>query len=178
MVSAETDHTINQNWFVSGLLQVITDSSSEPTTGNITVYDVEPFATTSDSGESSGADVDITVLASRSLHIESTVVTGSGEVTHVVWTQKMAYSNHQAYRDNTLIQVRRLQPPVDLFNDISQNVTQTATGEILSTHNGRTVVSDSFSYPLQVSLTFGSTDFSNCTDGSVLAKNYLNHIIS
>ena len=50
VVSAEDDHTINQNWFVSGLLQVVTDPSGKPTTGKITKYDAQPFAVTSTTG--------------------------------------------------------------------------------------------------------------------------------
>lgn len=44
VASAENDRAILQNWYVSGLIQVITDSSNEPATGEITVYYVSPFA--------------------------------------------------------------------------------------------------------------------------------------
>ncbi|KAH9177903.1 subtilisin-like protein [Lactarius sanguifluus] len=37
VASAESDHQINQNWYLSGLLQVNLDSSTLPTTGNITL---------------------------------------------------------------------------------------------------------------------------------------------
>ena len=50
VVSAEDDHTINQNWFVSGLLQVVTDPSGKPTTGKITRYDAPLFAETDTTG--------------------------------------------------------------------------------------------------------------------------------
>lgn len=107
VVSAEKDHTINSNWYVSGLLQVITDASSRPTKGGITLYDVEPYAATSDSGGSwnNGSDADILVNAWRNIHIESTVVSGSGEVTKVVWEQQLDFSNHQTYQDNAFDQV-------------------------------------------------------------------------
>ena len=36
VVSAEDDHTINQNWFVSGLLQVVTDPSGKETITRVT----------------------------------------------------------------------------------------------------------------------------------------------
>ncbi|KAF9053698.1 hypothetical protein BDZ89DRAFT_1004690 [Hymenopellis radicata] len=149
VVSAETDHTIDQNWFVSGLLQVITDSSSAPTTGNITVYDVAPFAETSVSGtvSNSGADVNITVNATRNIHIESTVVSGSGGVTHVVWTQNLTFSNVQSYRDDAVVQLLQ----------------QTAVGYVVSKHNDETVVLDTFSYPLDIDFRFGNADFTNWT---------------
>ncbi|KAF8990702.1 hypothetical protein BDZ89DRAFT_1086977 [Hymenopellis radicata] len=140
VVSAETDHTIDQNWFVSGLLQVITDSSSAPTTGNITVYDVAPFAETSVSGtvSNSGADVNITVNATRNIHIE---------VTHVVWTQNLTFSNVQSYRDDAVVQLLQ----------------QTAVGHVVSKHNDETVVLDTFSYPLDIDFRFGNADLTNWT---------------
>ena len=127
VVSAETNHTINQvsglallstltmshsttqNWFVSGLVQVLLDSSSEPTTGNITVYEADLFAKTTESGnQSPNGDVVFTVGATRSIHIESEIIGGSGTKTNVVFDQKMSFSNTQMYLDNTAIQVRVL----------------------------------------------------------------------
>lgn len=106
VVSAETDHVINQNWFVSGLLQVITDTSSKPTTGKITVYDASPFAVTNTTGTvSADGDVVVTVTATRNIHIESEIVSGSGKVTHVVWSQSLTYSNTQSFLNDTFIQV-------------------------------------------------------------------------
>ncbi len=106
VVSAESDHTINQNWFVSGSLQVKTDPSSKPTTGKITVYDASPFAVTSTTGSvGTNGDVNVTVQATRNIHIESEFTSGSGKTTHVVWTQALSYSNTQNYLDNTFIQV-------------------------------------------------------------------------
>ncbi|EEB95044.1 hypothetical protein MPER_06048, partial [Moniliophthora perniciosa FA553] len=79
VASAEDDHTINQNWFVSGLLQIVTDSSTEPTTGKMTIYDVEPYAQSSSAATvKDDGEIDITVNATRQLHIESTIVSGSG----------------------------------------------------------------------------------------------------
>ncbi|KAF9005653.1 peptide N-acetyl-beta-D-glucosaminyl asparaginase amidase A-domain-containing protein [Cyathus striatus] len=50
VVSAEDDHTILQNWFVSGLLQIVTDASPLRTTGKMILYDATPFAQTSTTG--------------------------------------------------------------------------------------------------------------------------------
>ncbi|KAH7914650.1 peptide N-acetyl-beta-D-glucosaminyl asparaginase amidase A-domain-containing protein [Hygrophoropsis aurantiaca] len=138
VVSAETNHTINANWYVSGLLQVITDTSSEPTTGTITSYEVQPYAVTQTTGSVGGGDVNVTVMATRQIRIESTIVSGSGKENKVVWEQNLEYSNTQYYLDNTYV----------------QNIVQTATGSVLSTHNGVPTVVDNFEYPLNINVTY------------------------
>ncbi|KAI0807607.1 peptide N-acetyl-beta-D-glucosaminyl asparaginase amidase A-domain-containing protein [Fomes fomentarius] len=146
VLSAEDDHTINQNWFVSGNLQVVTDPSGKPTTGKITVHDAPLFAETSTTGNvGQNGDVNITVTATRNIHIEAEITSGSGETTQVVWEQTLSYSNTQNYLDNTFIQI----------------VNQTATGSFLSTHNGVQTLVDSFSYPLFINLTVLSSDGSD-----------------
>lgn len=106
VLSAEDDHTINQNWFVSGNLQVVTDPSGKPTTGKITVHDAPLFAETTTTGNvGTNGDVNITVSATRNIHIEAEITSGSGETTQVVWEQTLSYSNTQNYLDNTFIQV-------------------------------------------------------------------------
>ena len=86
--------------------QVKTDSSSKPTTGKITKYDVQPFAVTTTTGSvGTNGDVNVTVGATRSIHIESQVISGSGHVNNVVWTQNLTFENKQSYLDNTFIQV-------------------------------------------------------------------------
>ncbi|TDL27476.1 hypothetical protein BD410DRAFT_782559 [Rickenella mellea] len=152
--SAEDDHTINQNWFVTAAIQVVTDSSSRPTTGSITKYDAQPFALTTTTG-SAGAngDLNITVDATRSIHIESEIVSGSGKRNKVVWSQQLSYSNLQNYLQNTTI----------------QNVFQSTTGSVLSTHNKIPAVVDKFSYPLNINFTVlnaNGTSFSAFFDHS------------
>ncbi|KAF4614768.1 hypothetical protein D9613_003060 [Agrocybe pediades] len=138
VTSAEADHTILQNWFLSGVLQVFTDPSSKPTTGKITTYSADPFSQTNTVGSvGANGDVNITVSASRKIHIESTIISGSGQLNHVVFTQDLQYKNVQNFLQNTLI----------------QNVLQTSSGTVLSTHNGVPVVVDTFSYPLGINLT-------------------------
>lgn len=108
VASAESDHVILQNWFLSGVLQVFTDSSSKPTTGKITQYTADPFSQTNTVGTvGANGDVVFTVSATRKIHIESTIVSGSGKVNHVVWSQDLTYSNAQSVLNNTLIQVKR-----------------------------------------------------------------------
>lgn len=109
VVSAETDHAINQNWFISANLQVITDSSSKPTKGKITKYEVQPFAQTKTTGNvAANGDTNFTVSATRSIHIESEFTSGSGKTTFVVWNQDLSYSNSQSYLNNSMFQVSRL----------------------------------------------------------------------
>ncbi|KAI0724017.1 peptide N-acetyl-beta-D-glucosaminyl asparaginase amidase A-domain-containing protein [Cerioporus squamosus] len=143
VVSAEADHTINQNWFVSGNLQVVTDPSGKRTTGKITRYDVQPFANTKITGNvGENGDVNVTVAATRNIHIESEFTSGSGKTTHVVWTQSLQYSNTQNYLDNTTIQI----------------VNQSATGNFLSLHNGVPSLTDTFSYPVIINFTILTPD--------------------
>jgi hypothetical protein len=107
VASAEADKTILQNWFVSGVLQVITDSSSKQTTGKITSYSADPFAVTSTTGSvAANGDISITVKASRQIHITSDIISGSGKTNRVVFSQNLEYVNQQDYLDNTLVQVR------------------------------------------------------------------------
>lgn len=106
VVSAEANHTINSNWYVSGSLQVVTDSSSEPTTGKITVYNAQPYAQTSTTGSlGANGDLNVTVSATRSIQIESEFTSGSGVYTYVSWSQNLEYSNTQYYLNNYMINV-------------------------------------------------------------------------
>ncbi|CAL1705060.1 unnamed protein product [Somion occarium] len=142
VVSAEADHAINQNWFVSGNLQVVTDSSPNPTTGQITVLDAPAFAQTTTTGMvAANGDVKFTVTAKRNIHIESVFTSGSGKTSHVVWSQSLEYSNTQNYINNS---------PVLL---LQQLVSQSASGSFLSTVNGVRTLVDQFSYPLDINIT-------------------------
>lgn len=137
VASAETNHTLNQNWYVSGLLQVVTDPSGKPTTGNITTYDVQPYAMTETTASIGGTDINITVSAQHSLKIESTIVSGSGTTKNVVFQQSMDFTNTQYY-----------------LNDANtQNVAQISSGSVSSTHNGVSVLTDNFNYPLYIDMT-------------------------
>ncbi|KAG6376151.1 peptide N-acetyl-beta-D-glucosaminyl asparaginase amidase A-domain-containing protein [Boletus reticuloceps] len=138
VVSAEANHTLNQNWYVSGLLQVITDPSGKPTTGKITRYDVQPYAVTETSASISGTDVNVTVQAQHSLYIEAIVISGSGQETTVAFQQSLDYTNTQYYLDNTTI----------------QNVAQVSSGSVVSLHNGVPVVMDNFEYPLYINISY------------------------
>ena len=110
-MSAETNHTTNDNWFVSGLLQVVTDPSSERTTGRITSYHADSFAETKTTGHvSPSGDVEIVVVAKRQISIEAEILSGSGIQTHVVWAQDLEYSNTQVYLNNFTVQVSRIHP--------------------------------------------------------------------
>ncbi|KAH9010509.1 peptide N-acetyl-beta-D-glucosaminyl asparaginase amidase A-domain-containing protein [Lactarius pseudohatsudake] len=141
VASAEPDHQINKNWYLSGLLQVNLDSSTSPTTGNITLYQASDYAVSTATGSNDG-DINIIVNASRSIHIEAEIISGSGEQTKVVFTQNLEYENVNNFP--------KLQPPY---------VFQIASGKTLSTHNGKTALQDTFTYPLIVDFTIpGRTD--------------------
>lgn len=107
VVSAEGNHTTLDNWFVSGVLQVLVDpNSNDPTTGSMTTYEAEEFADTETIGSSSGeGELDFTVTASRKIHIESEFTSGSGQTTTAIWTQALQFSSHQTISDNATIQV-------------------------------------------------------------------------
>ncbi|KAK7014861.1 peptide-N4-(N-acetyl-beta-glucosaminyl)asparagine amidase A [Favolaschia claudopus] len=148
VASAETDHAILQNWFVSGSLQVITDSSPERTTGKITSYSADPFAVTSTAGSvSENGDIRITVKASRQLHITADIISGSGKVNHVSVSQNLEYVNQQDYLNQTLV----------------QNVFQSSSGSVMSTHNSVAAAIDTFSYPLTINFTSLNDDGSQFT---------------
>ena len=106
VASAENNYTINQNWFLSAALQVFIDSSSNPTTGKMTQYSVEPFSKTTTVGSvGENGDLNVTVSAARQLRIESTIISGSGMVNNVVWVQSLEYNNVRNYLSNATIQV-------------------------------------------------------------------------
>ncbi|KAI0647264.1 peptide N-acetyl-beta-D-glucosaminyl asparaginase amidase A-domain-containing protein [Trametes meyenii] len=151
VVSAEDSHAINQNWFVSGNLQVVTDPSGKPTTGKITKYEASPFAVANTTGSvGDNGDVNVTVSASRSIHVEAEITSGSGKTTHVVWSQNLEFSNTQQFLDDFGVQI----------------VSQTASGTFTSTHDGVQSLVDQFSFPLIINIT-------NLTpDGSSFVTNF------
>jgi hypothetical protein len=164
VASAETDHVINQNWFVSGLVQVQLDSTDTPTTGNITVYDAQDFADSSTSGGQQGDDVTFTVTATHSVHVESVIIAGSGATTNVVFDQKLAFSNTQTYINDFAIQASFLEclACAQLLKMGLQLVNQSSTGTILSTHNGATAMKDNFDFPLFINVTTLNANGSDC----------------
>ena len=106
--SAEDDHQVLQNWWVSGLLQVFTDPESDkPTRGKITRYNAEPYAKTNlISNVEENGDVRVDLIAGRDLRIEATVISGSGKVNFVEWRQRLDFKNRQLYVDGATKQVR------------------------------------------------------------------------
>ncbi|KAJ6463356.1 peptide N-acetyl-beta-D-glucosaminyl asparaginase amidase A-domain-containing protein [Mycena sanguinolenta] len=138
VASAEADKTILQNWFVSGVLQIITDPSPKRTTGNITSYSAEPFAQTNTTGSiSENGDISIIVTASRKIRITADILSGSGQANHVVFSQNLEYVNQQDYSDDMFV----------------MNLFQLSSGNVLSTHNNIPAVVDTFSYPITVNMT-------------------------
>lgn len=105
VVSADPDHTINSNWIISANLQIITGASSEPTTGTMLSYNVDPFAQYTDSLSPVQGGVEITTQATRKLRIESEVMCGDGSSKRVVWSQDLSFSATQWFLGDALIQV-------------------------------------------------------------------------
>ncbi|KAJ3744684.1 peptide-N4-(N-acetyl-beta-glucosaminyl)asparagine amidase A [Lentinula detonsa] len=148
VVSAETNHTINSNWFVSGILQVILDTTSEPTTGRMTVHSASDYANTSITGFATDfGHFDATVTATRDIHIEADIRSGSDQLTHIVWKQDLRFTNIQTYRNNGLL----------------ATLTQTSYGNSSSTHNGVAVLSDIFSYPFSTNFDYLDETLTNWT---------------
>ncbi|KAF9454494.1 hypothetical protein P691DRAFT_655993 [Macrolepiota fuliginosa MF-IS2] len=154
VVSAESNHTTLQNWFVSGNLQVFTDPSGLPTTGKILHIDNQPFAQTSTSGTvAANGDLKFSIKATRSISIESEIVSGSGKKSTVSWKQDFQYQNSQQWLNGALI----------------ENMQQTATGTFTSSHDGQLALFDQFSYPLNINFTFlneNATDWTTSFDHS------------
>ena len=72
----------------------------------MTQYSVEPFSKTTTVGSvGENGDVNVTVSATRQVHIESTIISGSGMVNNVVWVQNLQYNNVHNFLSNTTIQV-------------------------------------------------------------------------
>lgn len=137
VVSADPDHTINSNWIISANLQVITGASSEPTTGTMLSYNVDPFAQYTDSLSPVEGGVEITTQATRKLRIESEVMRGDGSSKRVVWSQDLSFSTTQWFLGDALV----------------QRIAQTSSGTSMSTHDGLMKTIDQFSYPLYVNFT-------------------------
>ncbi|KAJ7685189.1 peptide N-acetyl-beta-D-glucosaminyl asparaginase amidase A-domain-containing protein [Mycena polygramma] len=165
VASAEANKTILSNWFVSGVLQVLTDSSAARTTGNMTSYSADDFAQSNTTGSvSDNGDISITVKASRQIQITSEIVSGSGKTNRVVFSQNLEYVNQQDYLDNTLV----------------QNLFQQSQGTVLSMHNNVPAVVDTFSYPLTINFTsldangsFFSTVFDHSYDRVLLPSPFI-----
>lgn len=138
---------------------MITDSSKKPTTGKITKYDAQPFAVTTTTGSvGANGDVNVTVKATRTVQIEAEITSGSGKTNNVVWSQNLEFSNLQQYLQDTFIQVfvqitHAIKDILMKIFSFVQNVFQTASGSVLSTHNGVAAVKDDFSYPLNILFT-------------------------
>lgn len=112
----------------------------------MTVHEAADFPVSSASATvSRNGDVTITVTASRTIHIESDVC-NDGTCQTVVFDQSLEYSNVQTYLEDFAI----------------QNVLQTTTGTVSSTHNGVVVLKDDYSYPFAINITSLNSEGSEC----------------
>lgn len=71
------------------------------TKGTITRYEVPAFATSRRSAfPLQDNSYNFTIDANHAIVIESTVISGSGKSTHVVWKQDLHFTNLQTYLNN------------------------------------------------------------------------------
>ncbi|PVG04457.1 hypothetical protein CPB86DRAFT_748030 [Serendipita vermifera] len=142
VASDELDHLTNSNWYLGGNLKVALDTSSKPTTGNIIKYSVSPYATSRHTATPFSDDsYNFTVNAEHSLLIESTIITGSGAINHVVWRQDLQFRNLQTY----------------INNGTAMSLSQISKGSSLSTHNSIAILKDNVEFPLSI-------DYANVVD--------------
>ncbi len=86
---------------------MFTDPSGRRTTGKILRVDSKPFAdSTADGTQDANGDLRFTLKATRSIHIESEIVSGSGRASLVSWKQDLQYSNKQQWLNGFAVQVR------------------------------------------------------------------------
>ncbi|KAF8581084.1 hypothetical protein K439DRAFT_257490 [Ramaria rubella] len=143
VVGMGTNFSINQNWIVSGNLQLVLDDSQEATKGEIIIHDAPAFVIPSVVGTVAGPapNVSVTSTTKRTIYIEGRLETGSGKISTVVWHQQLNFTNTEEYT-TTLKNVSR------------QHVTQVSSGLSVSTHNGIVTISDSFTYPFALHLNY------------------------
>ncbi|KZT30135.1 hypothetical protein NEOLEDRAFT_1054711 [Neolentinus lepideus HHB14362 ss-1] len=135
---------VNANWYVSGNVQVVLDSTDQQTNGSVVVYEGGGDILAEVEGRVSGANVSVSTMAGRRLYVEGEIWTGSG-YTRAVWEQNLNFTNSEVYQTT-------------LGNVSVQTVTQTSKGVSSSTHNGIPVVSDVFTYPLYLQLQYATYD--------------------
>ncbi|TFK51274.1 hypothetical protein OE88DRAFT_1629573 [Heliocybe sulcata] len=133
---------INANWYVSGNVQVVLDKTGKQTNGSVTVREGQGDVTAAVEGQVSGMNVSVTTVAGRKLYIEGDVFTGSG-YTKATWEQNLEFTNSEVYQTS-------------LGNVSVQTVTQMSKGTSISTHNGVSMVSDTFTYPLYLQLQYAT----------------------
>ena len=146
--------SINANWFVSGSLHVWLGKTE--ISGRMTKYaaETEPLPRTSGSVSADNATVLTSVVANRSIVIESELHGDKGAYT-VRFEQRLGYSNDQKYTGQGWVQVRCHMLYYQLFawthnHHALQWGTQLTEGTTISTHGGSLVLRDAFSYPLSV----------------------------
>ena len=145
--------SINSDWFVSGSFHVWLGKTE--ISGKMTTYvaDSEPSPRTSGHVSADNATVVTSVIANRTIVIESVVKGDKGTQT-VRFEQRLGYSNDQKYIGEGWVQVcrylfRRVRATFTWSNR-DQWGTQLTEGTTQSTHGGNVVLRDAFSYPLSV----------------------------
>ncbi|KAH9944490.1 peptide N-acetyl-beta-D-glucosaminyl asparaginase amidase A-domain-containing protein [Epithele typhae] len=149
------DPTINSNWFVSGSLHVWVGKKN--VSGTMTRYEIDdaPASRTSGRASADNATVYTSVVANRTVLIESVLYRDKGRQV-VRFEQHLAYSNDQKYEDDGWVQWG----------------TQLTEGTTLSTHGSSVVLRDAFSYPLSVFSNYSQYELEYGGYGSAINQTY------
>jgi hypothetical protein len=105
VASAQNGSDFGRTWHIGGSLHMLLDSSPHCTTGEMTRYQItHPNPQTSVSPE--GQDVS----ASREVHIEAKMTSGSGQALKVVFREALDIKSSRVTRDHAMMLVRPSPP--------------------------------------------------------------------
>ncbi|KAI0651735.1 peptide N-acetyl-beta-D-glucosaminyl asparaginase amidase A-domain-containing protein [Trametes meyenii] len=147
--------SINSNWYVSGSLHLWLGASN--ISGTITKYEVssDPFIKTTGSASEGNTTVKTSVVAKRSLVIESVFHGDNGR--HIArFEQHLNYGNDQRYAGAGLVQWGK----------------QLTEGTTTSSNGGRQTLRDVFSFPLSVFSNYSLYDMQFGAYGSAINQTY------
>ncbi|CAL1696075.1 unnamed protein product [Somion occarium] len=147
--------SINSNWFVSGSVHL--KLGKKRVLGKMTTYDVQsnPSLKTTGSASNGNITVNTSVLAQRTVLIESELHGDIGRQI-VRFEQQLNYSNLQRYEDDGWVQWGA----------------QLTEGTSQSVHGGRMAFRDTFSYPLDVFSNYSLYDMQFGAYGSAINQTF------
>ncbi|RDX55992.1 hypothetical protein OH76DRAFT_1460658 [Lentinus brumalis] len=149
------DPTINSDWFISGSLHLWLGKTEVSGTMTTYIAPTDALAATSGRASADNATVRLSVVANRSIVIESVLHGDQGK--HVVrFEQRLSYSNEQKYVSDGWVQWG----------------VQLTEGTTQSTHGGSVVLRDAFSYPLSVFSNYTLYEMQFGAYGSAINQTY------
>ncbi|EHS64306.1 uncharacterized protein PGTG_20918 [Puccinia graminis f. sp. tritici CRL 75-36-700-3] len=139
------NRSINPEWIFSGSVFITLDPSGTRTTGGILSYSTDSDTTVEPSSPE-GLEtllqldpffpINFIMRSYRKLSVSSLVITGSGEPRAVRVEQDYIYSNEQSW----------------ISQGNYQAVNMSSQGNSLSTYDDKTIITDSFEFPLNLNL--------------------------